>query len=98
MAQVAVATEPSKRSSTGTSGTPSLAARIVPSIRLRLVPTTTGKPVATRSPSRPSRARLWCRALPKPIPGSIHTSSHPAATAASARATRKSLTSVTTSS
>ena len=46
---------------------------------LRLVPTSTGYPVATSSSTAASSWRLWSTVLPKPMPGSIQTSATPAA-------------------
>src|SRR5579859_311770 len=100
IAHTADASDPSKRSSTGAGGDwapgPRPAA-IVPRNDLRLAPTITGRPVATSTSRCRSSSRLWRRVLPKPMPGSIHTSGTPAVSASSARRNRNSRTSVTTS-
>src|SRR5579875_543485 len=86
IAQAAVATDASSRSEGG-GITPSRAVSR-PRKLLRLAPTATGQPVATRRSRWRSRERLWAAVLANPRPGSIHTSATPAALACSARAVR----------
>ena len=82
MAHVAVAIDAARRSGAG-SGVPVALDRL-PRKLLRLVPTRTGSPVPTIVGRPRSSDRLWAAVLPKPMPGSIHTSPTPASRAARA--------------
>src|SRR5262245_51721879 len=74
--------------------------RIRPSDRLRERPTSTGRPSATISPSRPRSSKFCSTVLPNPKPGSrqIRSSGMPASTAKRRRSSRKEATSAATSS
>src|SRR5581483_2506914 len=90
IAHTAVASVGSRRSSTAAPPVRS------PRNPFRLVPTKSGSPMAVKRRRCRRSERLCSRVLPKPIPGSIHTSPTPAARAAAARSASTPATSATT--